>query len=47
MPKLPNPPEADYLFIFLKSTERSETIILGNLGIFQSGSAGQNGLGER
>jgi hypothetical protein len=29
MPKLPNPPEADYLFKLLKTTERSETIILG------------------
>jgi hypothetical protein len=34
MPKLPNPPEADYLFIFLKSAERSETIILGILDNF-------------
>jgi hypothetical protein len=35
MPKLPNPPEAGYLFNFSKSTERSETIVLGILDIFR------------
>ncbi len=30
---MPNPPEADYLFQSLKTIERSETLILGTLGI--------------